>query len=87
MTYLMQFQADISGAEISVMDESEETALGAGREAFHGAEISTDFPEGKSKTFLPRISEETRQRMLLQWRDFVRHCQSGRKITNLTDIP
>lgn len=87
MTYLMQFQADISGAEISVMDESEETALGAGREAFNGAGISTDFPEGKSRTFLPRISEETRQRMLLQWRDFVRHCQSGRKITNLTDIP
>lgn len=80
MSYLMQFQADISGARICVTDETESTALGAGKEAFLGAghEINFSLPNGK--IFLPRLSEEKRQRLMLQWRDFVKHCRSGSRM-------
>ena len=80
MSYLMQFQADITGTSISVTDELESTALGAGKEAFIGSGTETFFPAPKIKTFLPRLPEEKRQRMLLQWRDFVKHCRTGSRL-------
>lgn len=84
MSYLMQFQADITGTRICVTEEQEATALGAGKEAFVGAGIETNFIKPKIKTFLPRLSDEERQRLLLQWRDFVRHCRSGNRIISAT---
>jgi len=80
MNYLMQFQADITGASISVTDEPETTALGAGKMAFIGSGMLPKFMPLKNKVFLPRLQEDKRQKLLLQWRDFVKHCRAGSKI-------
>ena len=80
MTYLMQFQADITGIRVAVTDEPESTALGAGREAVTGSGGTPYFQPVKAKTFLPRLNEEERQKLLLKWRDYVKHCQAGTRI-------
>jgi len=70
--YLMQFQADLTGAEIKVMKDKEATTYGAGRAAADA--LGINWPRGKDipeKTFSPSTGKEERDRLLRGWRDFV----------------
>ena len=78
--FLMQFQADILNIPVFRPDNPELTALGA----FRLAALQTDFPlpaeretGSKGRIFLPRMSEEERQKNLSGWAKAVRCICSG----------
>ncbi len=78
--FLMQFQADILNIPVFRPDNPELTALGA----FRLAALQTDFPSpaerktgSKGRIFLPRMSEEERQKNLSGWAKAVRCICSG----------
>src|SRR3989338_1336646 len=71
--WLLQFQADITGARMVALEESEATAMGAGLAAARGLGLS---PRGaahvSNRVFEPAIGEEERQNLIKGWRIFVK---------------
>lgn len=71
INYLMQFQADITGANIFVTEEKEATALGIWRMLVQSAGHTKNAERLKCKTFYPKISAQERQKLLKDWHSFV----------------
>lgn len=76
--WLLQFQADITGARIVAMDETEATAIGAGLAAARGLGLSPAWQAASSgRVFEPAIGEEARQKLLRGWRAFIKNTRQG----------
>ncbi|MCX5784535.1 MAG: FGGY family carbohydrate kinase [Elusimicrobia bacterium] len=71
--WLLQFQADITGAKVLRLEEAEATAAGAALAAARSIGLN---PSWKIKTspreFAPQLSEEERQKLIKSWRAFVK---------------
>ncbi|PIU19800.1 MAG: hypothetical protein COT18_05635 [Elusimicrobia bacterium CG08_land_8_20_14_0_20_59_10] len=87
--WLLQFQADITGARILAMEETEATAIGAGLAAARGLGLSPAWKTAVStRVFLPGIGEEERQNLLRGWRSFVRNTRrASRDLRKLNILP
>lgn len=87
--WLLQFQADITGARLTALEESEATALGTGLAAARGLGLSPRWtPRISSRVFLPAIGEEERQNLLRGWRLFVRNVRrTSRDLRKLNILP
>ena len=70
--WLLQFQADITGAKVLRMEDIEATALGAAIGAARAAGIELPRKAKVSKEFSPSISEEERANLIKGWRIFVK---------------
>ncbi|MCM2267558.1 MAG: FGGY family carbohydrate kinase [Elusimicrobiales bacterium] len=87
--WLLQFQADITGARLVALEESEATAMGAALAAARGLGLS---PRWQAKTsnrvFTPAIGEEERQNLIKGWRIFVRDMRrASRGLRRLGVLP
>jgi len=70
--WLLQFQADITGAKVLRLEETEATAAGAAVSAARAAGIELPARPGITKEFVPSISEEERANLIKGWRIFVK---------------
>jgi glycerol kinase len=73
--WLLQFQADITGAAVLRMEDTEATALGAAIGAARAAGIELPRRIKISKKFSPSISVEERSRLIKGWRMFVKNIR------------
>ncbi|MDD5210451.1 MAG: FGGY family carbohydrate kinase [Elusimicrobiales bacterium] len=87
--WLLQFQADITGARMTAMEESEATAMGAGLAAARGLGLSPQWsPKVSTRVFEPAIGEEERQNLLRGWRIFVKDIRrTSRDLRKLNILP
>ena len=87
--WLLQFQADITGARMVALEESEATAMGAGLAAARGLGLSPQWtPKVSSRVFEPAIGEEERQNLLKGWRIFVKEIRrTSRELRRLNILP
>ncbi|OGS14571.1 MAG: hypothetical protein A2234_10345 [Elusimicrobia bacterium RIFOXYA2_FULL_58_8] len=87
--WLLQFQADITGARIAALDETEATALGAGLAAARGLGLAPVWQAAvTSRVFTPRTGEEERQNLLRGWRLFVKNTRrSSADLRKLNILP
>ncbi|MBI4350284.1 MAG: hypothetical protein HY550_02490 [Elusimicrobia bacterium] len=87
--WLLQFQADITGARLVALEESEATALGAGLAAARGLGLSPQWaPRVSDRVFEPAIGEEERQNLLKGWRLFVKDSRrTSRGLRKLNILP
>lgn len=70
--WLLQFQADITGAKVLRLEETEATAAGAAVSAARAAGLELPAQAGIAKEFVPSISEEERAVLIKGWRIFVK---------------
>lgn len=85
--WLLQFQADITGARISALEETEATAIGAGLAAARGLGLSPSWkPVVSSRVFEPSIGEEERQNLIRGWRSFMRNTRRASAALRKLDI-
>ena len=87
--WLLQFQADITGARLVALEESEATAMGAGLAAARGLGLSPQWPaKVSSRVFEPAIGAEERQNLIKGWRLFVRYTRrNSRDLRKLGVLP
>jgi glycerol kinase len=87
--WLLQFQADITGARLTALDESEATAIGTALAAARGLGLAPQWaPRVSSRAFAPAIGEGERQNLLRGWRLFVRDIRrSSRGLRKLGLLP
>ncbi len=87
--WLLQFQADITGARLVALEESEATALGAGLAAARGLGLSPKWTSKvSSRVFEPSIGEEERQNLIKGWRIFVKDIRrTSRDLRKLSILP
>ncbi len=81
--YLLQFQADITGATIIRSKQNEGTAFGTAKMTAEALKLSTDKWKANDcgKTFSPRINKAQRDKLIKSWRVFLQ--DSKRMSTNL----
>ena len=70
--WLLQFQADITGARVLRMEDTEATALGAAIGAAGAAGVMLPRKTKISKEFTPAIPDEERANLIKGWRVFVK---------------
>jgi len=75
LDWLLQFQADITGAKVLRMEDTEATALGAAVGAARAAGLELPRKVKISKEFTPAISEEERAGLVKGWRVFVKNVR------------
>ncbi len=75
LDWLLQFQADITGARVLRMEDTEATALGAAIGAARAAGIELPSKAKVSKEFTPAISEVERANLIKGWRVFVKNIR------------
>ena len=87
--WLLQFQADITGARMVALEESEATAMGAGLAAARGLGLAPRWAaKVSSRIFEPAIGEEERQNLLKGWRLFVKDIRrTSRDLRKLSILP
>jgi len=87
--WLLQFQADVTGARLTALEESEATAMGAGLAAARGLGLAPQWtPRVSSRVFTPAIGEEERQNLLKGWRIFVKDIRrTSRDLRKLNILP
>jgi glycerol kinase len=87
--WLLQFQADITGARLTALEESEATAMGAGLAAARGLGLSPKWtPKVSPRVFEPAIGEEERQNLIKGWRIFVKDSRrTSRDLRKLNVLP
>ncbi|MGD9643875.1 MAG: glycerol kinase [Elusimicrobiales bacterium] len=87
--WLLQFQADITGARLTALEESEATAMGAGLAAARGLGQAPQWASKVSaRVFTPAIAEEERQNLIKGWRIFVRNVRrTSRDLRKLSILP
>lgn len=87
--WLLQFQADITGARLSALEESEATAMGAALAAARGLGLDPKWQAKVSaRVFTPAIGEEERQNLLKGWRIFVKDIRrTSRDLRKLNILP
>lgn len=87
--WLLQFQADITGARLTALDESEATAIGVALAAARGLGLSPKWAQGPSgRVFEPSIGEDERQRLIKGWRIFVKDTRrTSRNLRKLNVLP
>ncbi|MDP2867013.1 MAG: FGGY family carbohydrate kinase [Elusimicrobiota bacterium] len=87
--WLLQFQADITGARMVALEESEATAMGAGLAAARGLGLAPQWAARVSnRVFEPAIGEEERQNLLKGWRIFVKDIRrTSRDLRKLNILP
>ncbi len=73
--WLLQFQADITGARVLRMEDTEATALGAAIAAAGAVGISLPRKASASRVFTPAVSDEERANLLKGWRGFVKNIR------------
>ncbi|MCK5358678.1 MAG: hypothetical protein KAJ48_09810 [Elusimicrobiales bacterium] len=81
--YLLQFQADITGAKIIRSNQNEGTAFGTAKMTADALNLSTDKWKSKSpeKIFSPTINKAQRDKLIKSWRVFLH--DSRRMSSNL----
>ena len=85
--WLLQFQADITGARIVPLQESEATAMGAALAAARGQGLDPKWQaKVSSRVFTPLIGEEERQNLLKGWRLFVKNIRRTSRDLRRTGI-
>ncbi|OGR44317.1 MAG: hypothetical protein A2X35_02515 [Elusimicrobia bacterium GWA2_61_42] len=87
--WLLQFQADITGARLTALEESEATAMGAGLAAARGLGLAPQWTaKVSSRVFEPAIGEEERQNLIKGWRIFVKDIRrTSRDLRKLNILP
>jgi glycerol kinase len=87
--WLLQFQADITGARIVPLEGTEATAMGAALAAARGLGLDPKWQAKVSgRVFTPAIGEEERQNLLKAWRLFVRDTRrTSRGLRKLNVLP
>ena len=87
--WLLQFQADITGARLVALEESEATAMGAGLAAARGLGLPPKWTSKvSSRVFEPAIGEEERQNLIKGWRIFVKDIRrTSRDLRKLNILP
>ncbi|HAT72110.1 MAG TPA: hypothetical protein DCS63_04770 [Elusimicrobia bacterium] len=87
--WLLQFQADITGARLTALEESEATAMGAGLAAARGLGLAPKWTAKVSnRVFQPAIGEEERQNLIKGWRIFVKDIRrTSRDLRKLNILP
>lgn len=87
--WLLQFQADVTGARLTALEDSEATAAGAALAAARGAGLSPGWEAKASRrVFEPSIGEEERQKLIRAWRIFVRDIRrTSRDLRRLGVLP
>jgi glycerol kinase len=87
--WLLQFQADITGARLTALEESEATAMGAGLAAARGLGLAPQWTAKVSnRVFEPAIGEEERQNLIKGWRIFVKDIRrTSRDLRKLNILP
>jgi len=87
--WLLQFQADVTGARLTALEESEATAMGAALAAARGLGLAPQWaPRVSSRVFAPAIGEEERQNLLKGWRIFVKDIRrTSRDLRKLNILP
>jgi glycerol kinase len=87
--WLLQFQADITGARIVALEEMEATAMGAALAAARGLGLDPKWQvKVSSRVFEPAIGEEERQKLLKGWRIFVKDIRrTSRDLRKLDVLP
>ena len=87
--WLLQFQADVTGARIVPLEEAEATAMGAGLAAARGLGLDLKWqPKVSGRVFEPAIGEEERQKLLKGWRIFVKDIRrTSRDLRRLDVLP
>jgi glycerol kinase len=87
--WLLQFQADITGARLVALEESEATAMGAALAAARGLGLAPQWTAKVSqRVFTPAIGEEERQNLLKGWRIFVKDIRrTSRDLRKLSILP
>ncbi len=87
--WLLQFQADITGARIVPLLETEATALGAALAAARGLGLDLKWQARVSgRVFEPSIGEDERQKLLKGWRIFVKDIRrTSRDLRKLDVLP
>ncbi|HCC49006.1 MAG TPA: hypothetical protein DEQ38_12960 [Elusimicrobia bacterium] len=87
--WLLQFQADITGARLTALEESEATAMGAGLAAARGLGLAPQWSaKVSSRVFTPAIGEEERQNLIKGWRLFVKDIRrTSRGLRKLNILP
>ena len=87
--WLLQFQADITGARLTALEESEATAMGAGLGAARGLGLAPQWSaKVSSRVFTPAIGEEERQNLIKGWRLFVKDIRrTSRGLRKLNILP
>ena len=87
--WLLQFQADITGARLTALEESEATAMGAGLAAARGLGLAPKWTAKVSdRVFVPAIGEEERQNLIKGWRIFVKDIRrTSRDLRKLAILP
>ncbi|MDA8243832.1 MAG: FGGY family carbohydrate kinase [Elusimicrobia bacterium] len=87
--WLLQFQADVTGARITALDESEATSIGAGLAAARGLGLPSARPAaGRARVFEPAIGEDERQKLIRGWRIFVKDMRrTSRDLRKLEVLP
>lgn len=87
--WLLQFQADITGARLTALEESEATAMGAALAAARGLGLAPQWaPKVSARVFSPSIGEEERQNLIRGWRIFVKDIRrTSRDLRRLSILP
>lgn len=87
--WLLQFQADVTGARLTALEESEATALGTALAAARGLGLAPQWaPKVSGRTFTPSIGEEERQNLIKGWRIFVKDIRrTSRDLRKLNILP
>ncbi|OGR52704.1 MAG: hypothetical protein A2049_13095 [Elusimicrobia bacterium GWA2_62_23] len=87
--WLLQFQADVTGARLTALEESEATAMGAALAAARGLGLAPQWsPKASSRVFTPSIGEEERQNLIKGWRLFVKDTRrTSRGLRKLSILP
>ena len=75
MDWLLQFQADITGAKVLRMEDTEATALGAAIGAARAVGVELPRRMKVSKEFIPAISDAERANLIKGWRGFVKNIR------------
>ena len=87
--WLLQFQADITGARLTALEESEATAMGAALAASRGLGLDPKWQaKAAPRSFEPSIGEAERQKLLKGWRVFVKDIRrTSRELRKLDVLP
>ena len=87
--WLLQFQADITGARIIPLEETEATAMGAALAAARGLGLDPEWKVKVSgRVFEPSIGDEERLNLLKGWRIFVKDIRrTSRDLRKLNILP
>lgn len=87
--WLLQFQADVTGARLVALEESEATAMGAALAAARGLGLDPKWQAKVSaRVFTPAIGEEERQNLIRGWRIFVKDIRrTSRDLRKLSILP